>query len=289
MKIEKILIIGSVFIFVLLSVVLANAEIVWDETGGTFIITVNYPVCDDSRKFFTDYRIAPPSILPTIGESPPADCYNLDAEEGDQMCCPSGAECKPNSEGKTNPDGKLLWNCFTTGIIFCWDYIDSSSCNNDTARVGEKSVEELFDIEEGDELAWWVNASGVDCVDIARKFRCYWNSSSSYCQPKYNNETICKGDDDFHAPNDVCIVENLNKIDNCNTTGFLDVSWDAHWSVSLGQTDDCGDGNTSIPCENITKLIFFTWISIIAVVVILIVVYYWYVTSKKKGKKKKKR
>ncbi len=285
MKIEKILI-GVVFIFVLLSVVLANAEIIWDETGGIFTITIDYPVCDDSGNFFTDYTTDPPSLLPTIGDSPPADCYNPDAEEGDQMCCPTGAECRSTTQ--ITPAGKVIWNCFTTGIDFCWDYTDLDSCNNDTARVGEETVGWLFNIEEGDELAWWVNATSLEnCVDVARDFGCYWNGS--YCQPEYNNETICEGDDDFQEPNDFCVVENLEQTDNCNTTGFLAVRWEASWDTSGEQTPDCSSGNTLIPCSDITKLIFFTWISIIAVIVILIVVYYWYIVYKKKEKKKKKR
>ena len=260
----------------------AGAEVIWDSTGGTFTITVNYPVCDDSGKFFTDYSTTPPTKLPTIEPPPSANCYNPDAT-GHTRCCPAGLECR--SAG-ASPGGEIH-HCFTTGIDFCWNYTDANSCNNDTAGVAKKSVESLFNVKSGQELGWWVNGSGKDCVSVARRFRCVWGATTPNCLPRYSNDSICEGDTEF-TENDNCIVTSLTTVDNCATTEFLDVSWAAQWEFA-GSGEGCQPGSNKIPCGDVTKLTFFSWINIIAGIVIIIIVYYFYASSKKKGRKKSKR
>lgn len=273
---KKILI--SILVVAILLASFAGAEVIWDSTGGSFTITVNYPVCDDSGKFFTDYSTSPPTDLPTIGLSPPADCDNPAAKDHTK-CCPSGTECQITA--KQAPSGKILWNCFTTGIDFCWNYTDASSCNNDTAGVAKKSVESLFNVKQGQELGWWKNASGKDCVSVARRFRCAWDATTTpKCTPAYGNDSICEGETDF-TENDNCMVTSLNTVDNCATTEFLDVSWVASWQGG-GTSEECGPGSKKIPCGDVTKLTFFSWINIIAGIVIIIIVYYFYASSKRK-------
>ncbi len=279
---KKIILTGVVFLFVLISLISVSAEIIWDESEGGFTLIVDYPVCDDSGEFFTDYSQSNNPIFPTIGESAYANCYNSDAEEG-VMCCPIGTECRITNKKYEDPEGDMIttWNCFATDVNFCWDYKDESDCNNDTAGVRERSVEKLFSIEEGQEIGGWFNESGSPCVDVARNFRCEWNETADTkkCQPRYNNESICKGDEVFHNDPDKCIVENIVVTGNCDTDEVLEVSWDAHWEIA-GAGEGCKWGSKSIDCEDITKLSFFTWINLISVIV-FIMIYYFYVSKKK--------
>ena len=263
----------------------------WDESSGDFTIIVNYPVCseEDNRELFIDYSQLGNPQLPTIGESPPANCYNPHAEEGKQMCCPPGSECKPKPDGSTDTEGTILHICFTSGIDFCFNYTDEQSCNNDTAGVGKKTVKEYFGFEkEGVVIGSWED-DGKQCRAVVRDFRCYWNQSLDIpCNPIYSNQTACYGDEDYYQdPTGRCIV-NTTLVDyRCETEGIIHVKWTAYWSHTGSEGEGCRSGFSNIPCADIMKLTFFMWINVIAVIVILGVIYYLYNISKKKGRKKK--
>ena len=74
--------------------------------------------------------------------------------------------------------------------------------------------------------------------------------------------------------------------DNCDLDGFIYASWSAVGTgIYASGGNGCTDtGVTTIPCEKIVKLDFFTWLNIIVVVLILILIYYSYIKVKKKKK-----
>jgi len=262
------LIFGVCLILISLSFVSANTY--FDDTSTKFNINVDYLICSDDGTYFTDYRVNPSTTLPTIGLSPPANCYNPLGES----CCPIGSNCEKTS--KNDPNGFPFYNCFASEINYCNDYLSEGDCKNYTKWVAEKSVEDLkgnnkfcnnFILRD----KYPKNATS-SCWDVVAGCQCYWNLNNNSCQPKFSNKTYCEGETPINESS-YCEYSITSWIDNCATTGFIDAVWDAKYNGTNTISTDCIGGNRQIPCEEITQLGFFNWINFIITFSVILIIY----------------
>ncbi|MEK6935409.1 MAG: hypothetical protein AABW67_01340, partial [Nanoarchaeota archaeon] len=258
---NKINTIKSVFgiFLILIGLSFVSSATYTDTTSTQFQLTVDYPICSDDGTYFTDYRTTPSIIIPTIGLSPPANCYNPLGES----CCPIGSNCKKIN--KNDPNGVPFYNCFASEIKYCKDYTSQGDCNNYVKWVAEKSIEGLKNNDKfcnnyilKDEY----QKNGKSCWDYIAGCQCYWNSVNNSCQPKFSNRTQCEDDEKPSAPL-YCEYTITDWIDNCATTGFIDAVWTAEYNGVPSASGECIGGNRQIPCEEITQLGFFNWINFV--------------------------
>jgi hypothetical protein len=238
--------------------------------------------CSPDGATWTDFNQNPPLIAPTVGLG---NCHKPGAI-GEQFCCPVGSECQPT--GQMGPLGEL-YNCVYTDKNFCWKLTTQQECDEYTKWVAVNSIESIngqgyCSVDDN----WWLDGSNNICwYEVSCE--CQWDSVNG-CEAIDNKTQVC--DNNFIPSVDgICTYTQATWQDNCDVDGFIYASWTAtgtgNYAPGGSNEAECQDtGVITIPCENVVKLDFFTWLNVIVVVLILILIYYSYLKVEKKGKKK---
>ena len=252
--------------------------------GGTDIevTIISGMFCTVDGENWIDYSISPAQTNPTIGLG---NCYEPNAV-GDKFCCPAGSECVPT--GQMGPEGEY-YNCVYTDKNFCWKLDTEADCNNYTKWVAVNSIESInregyCGVDDttvelvGGEYCW----NEISC-------NCKWNSINQECEALDNSTAQCSNTKTQLTGWGECTYTMETWQDNCDLDGFIYASWSAEgtgdYAIGGSKESECQDTEvTTIPCEKIVKLDFFTWLNIIVVVLILILIYYSYIKIKKKKK-----
>jgi len=220
-------------------------------------------------------------------------------------------------ESENNIYLNLLVEC--TGLISCSGYKDSAKCERDLCNVGNKSVEEIFNL-----------TCGVDYSGHKYGCRCAWNSSSSKCGPDYSRtEPDNDGNPGTPFSSDWqgnCFF-NEDIATSCVNDEFMSYSWNGEWnwgkalsvedaaSLALSTTPRNGDfyklndkwyynpatnptaiesekiyesqactnsvGQKTVPCPSQLKLPFFSFWNMIVSLILVAGVYAWMNVRKK--------
>ena len=118
---------------------------------------------------------------------------------------------------------------------------------------------------------------------------CSWNNANKKCEAVTNHtvfdSTINYPNGTFYTDDGIaraaCGAGNpgigtcgfsFNRIDNCDTVGFIFRDWAATWT-GITAPSYCKGGNDRVPCLDVVRLGFFNWINFIIVIFIIIAVY----------------
>ncbi len=290
---------GFAFFLFMISISFLAAVEYSDETGAEIYIRQGI-FCPDEYNHTRWISTIARESFPTVNADPVFDCRDFQSINpnfpGENSCCPmigsTFTTCQLVSSAEFSVELLPLvtgvddrYTCLISNIRSCSDYTTESECeDSSTTAIAE------YDIESNDAYGTgWCNGpidnpwrdilsgaicsnftscgciwNGVACLANATKYwECNDSSSQIYQSCQYS---ITIDDSQCSEPN-----------------GMITKTWIVVSGVG------CVEGSEQMPCVDITRLAFFTWINIIAVIVILVVVYYLYAISKKKRKKSKKK
>ena len=279
MKIKQIIMLGLV---ISLIIPIINAETIWGEGSARVDLAEGY-FCpepwtdwiDTSKDPFEYFSTAPPIF----------DCR--DPYEG-QSCCPIYSKCQAIDNVPTDPlpisPGILGYSCFASPELHCSQFKTQSECEDETTiPLAIASIENnpLYGKNYcGNITGRWKVPGGICWNETSCE--CIWNSTINNCTAEQRNEQNCTINPPGPQINQKC--DYLISYDDslCNEPGGYIL---ATANLIAGPAN-CKPTNTyQMPCTEIMRLAFFSWINVIAVIVILIIIYYLYANSKKKKKR----
>ncbi len=289
MRNKKIFELGSlILVLFIIPFISANECPVGYICGGSSIevsLAEGY-FCPDPYTDWIDTSASPFGYFPTIGSGQLFDCR--DPYTG-PSCCPVYSTCQDiGVDTDSLPDyaGIEGYTCLASTKIHCSQFDESECEAESTISIAKQSIElnpdygkgycnKVINVWEPDSMICW-NQTACQCI---------WNGTS--CLAEARIETEC---DDEAGPTTLesCDYEIIYDDSLCNLPGGqINATWKLVAGDPLVECDEAG--SFWIPCTEIMRLGFFTWINIIAVVVILIAIYYLYFLKKGKRKLLKKK
>jgi len=230
---------------------LAYAEVLWSDLSRVdFSTSSSSPQCIDGEEWKTwDPVIGDFSYSPSEN-----DCYRADGQPS-SGCCEYGiATCNRASN-----------KCEGSAVDYCSNYTTAEDCSNDDFSVGVATIEEQAGFGTGFCTSIIPERiDGENCDWFIGNCRCFWNSTESKCDAVYNKGgPVCYNGTDDIPDVGMCIVSMVEKIDECETTGYITYRSRSQWWGAL-PTDPTEPGpETCISPPPIsfrcgTKLPFFT-------------------------------
>ncbi len=278
MMIKKIILLGLVC---LLIVPIINAEIIWGETNSRINLNQGY-FCPSP---YTNWINTNDDSFKSFSTVPPV--YDCRDPISGPSCCPVYSICQKTNNVNTLPlDGYSAfgYSCFVSRKLHCSQFTDKSSCEDEsTISLAKESIENNPDYGKGycDSISNVLDDGTNICWDETF-CECVWNEDKG-CLAEARTEKDC---DNTNPPvlEKTCDYK-INYDDSLCDEPEGTIS--ATWELVVDSSDrTCIPGNSyEIPCADLMKLGFFTWINAIIVIVILVVIYYLLISKKKKKKK----
>ncbi len=235
---------------------LAELEILMDTYSSHNKIKFQTGGCSEDRKIFTDgegndYETILEGICGTY----------------DDKCCENGFTCQ------NDPEHPGMMTCLPKRvdpvIVYCSDYKDKDSCNEDASGVGEEGELEWINFEKcGEEI----NSYLQNCIG------CKWtNKCEFYVDPQYINPSVPE------EPDYTCSVSTTSD-GNCDSgNDFVNVKSDATLYEDGVATSDlllmekynCVDKfENKIPCPSKANLPFFGFTQFIICLLGIFLIYF---------------
>jgi len=273
-------------IILVLSVV--SAEILWGDYASTdFTTTTDRPICINGEQWKTWDAIAKEYVYTDSFE----DCYKPGPPAGypTAKCCVYGeAACDI-----------LSGVCDLEPVLYCENYLDQESCEEPDFGVPEATLERTKGENFCESSYSYINELGETCEIYILECSCKWIDSETGCIGHYTpSDPVCYGDENPEInPGGGCSIDVSEKIDECDTKGFITYYWTAIWEggnncvidsdcepgyfcdAGLCREEECVDGERKIKCA--TKLLFFTLTTFLITIMIIVIIYF---IKQKRGK-----
>ena len=275
---------NKIIVSIVLLVVIINLNLIGifaDTTGDTevyFFNSFNVPNCVYLNSFQSIWIETDGTSGDSRNPDPGVGCYRENGWPGPDCCPDVASKCNRVTE-----------TC-GPGPTSCGE-LTESECNGNHRLAGN----DLKDI---------VAQDGYVCNEFGDIYgppeegcskylscTCQWNSGTDKCIAIPNHtiydSTVNYPNGTFYTDNatassecngsesgiGVCDFPSFDRIDNCDTVGFIFREWTANWISPSPAPSYCTSGNDRIPCLDIVRLGFFGWMNFIVVILIIIVVY----------------
>ena len=298
MQAKKTILLGML-VLMIIPIISANPGIEDDcpgciigETGATIELGEGL-FCPRAYNYtkWIDSSQDPFVFYPTVDADPRYDCRDFLETDENMSCCPRYSECREIS----SPDITILpvpgtsqtgnpFTCVVSTKIHCSQFETQDECVEASKPIAIEAIESSPDYEtgwcfhvlgdswpDGDEVCW--NQTSCECV---------WDDTEG-CLANAEISTECDG---IAIP--PILIEDCEYLitDNDDACGEIGGMIIRNW-VDIKNLPECENASSEIPCTDVVRLGFFTWINVIVVIVILVVIYYLYNSKKSKKKKKK--
>ncbi|MEK6918864.1 MAG: PKD domain-containing protein [Nanoarchaeota archaeon] len=208
------------------------------------------------------------------------DCYNPNAQAGQQMCCPLGYTC--TQQGSTSVY-KCLPGGSSGGVASCADYTTQTACNAFNPTVAQETVKAASQgaVTCGGIIKHY-EENGKFYREIADNCRCVWDASASagtQCKSSYDTIKECVDglcgqqqigscETSVALSQDLCSQPQKVKVYNINSV----------WTGSVDQTpESCKSGSIQKGCVDFAqiRLPFFNYLQLIITIAIITGFYYY--------------
>lgn len=197
----------------------------------------------------------------------PNGCLMNKVSDGSEhTCCPLNT---PECELNLSSPNKLSCLSSTSSKKYCQDYSDSSQCSYAGSEVANNTMiaMDYFDCGKIEQ-----NKTNPLCY-IRRTCQCNWNSSIKTCGVKVTTYNYCGNGGSPPVIIGDCIFNNIEEVNQCDSTGVIIRKQEASWTGSGIAPDYCKTKEIQIACSEIMKLPFFSTINFIITILAIIIIY----------------